>query len=130
MSKQVTASWADFSWLRLNAKLDRIYCHVRIVLKNITTAAPADNGDEDGGTFEVFYDSVVSVIRESTKNGRADRMARPIEQDPASWQAGYKAGLEENTDHPQLFVPPGTDEVSFYFGLVKGRSDRNNTTTV
>ncbi len=129
MSKQVTALWTHFSWLRLSAKLDRIYRHVLAGLKNIAAVALPNDGVKDRGNFEVVYDSGVSVIRESTRNGTADRMTRAIKQDPASWQAGYKAGLEENTEHSQLFVPPGTDEVSFYFGLVKGRRDRDNTTT-
>ncbi len=126
----MTALWTHFSWLRLSAKLDRIYRHVWADLKNIVTSAPRNDRDKDRGNYEVVYDSGISVIRESTRNGRADRMGRPIKQDPASWQAGYKAGREENTDHSQLFVPPGMDEVSFSFGLVKGRSDRDNTTTV
>jgi len=43
-----------------------------------------------------------------------------VEQPPADWQAGYKAGLAGQ----QIQPPSGVDPLAWYSGLTEGRADQ------
>lgn len=45
---------------------------------------------------------------------------RMIQQDPASWQAGYAAGLAGKTGT----APQGMDGLAWVSGLIEGKADR------
>ncbi len=44
-----------------------------------------------------------------------------VEQDQASWMAGYKAGL---SGFPPNEPPPGVDRLSYISGVIEGKAAR------
>ena len=48
-----------------------------------------------------------------------DHKRPAIEQNPADWEAGYKAGLAGQ----QIQPPRGVDPLAWYSGLIQGKDD-------
>ena len=44
-----------------------------------------------------------------------------VTQDPAAWQAGYKAG---HAGKPTDQAPPGIDALAWFSGVIEGKADR------